>query len=111
MISTDRSQTAALDRFFEKHIAPLRHRLDRSAPRPGFDPVPDSAFLARRRTRLRKEDFELPFGDDARIAATLGRQWAGTPLERLPRELVALARQFGKTEERAELSSFIYEMF
>jgi hypothetical protein len=111
MSSTNRAQAEALACFFEKQMLPLRSRLDRAAPRPGFDPVPASAFLARRRNRLRKEDFEIPFGDESQIVASLERHWAGTPLEDLPRKLLSLARQFGGTEERAELSSFIYEMF
>ena len=68
-------------------------------------------FVTCKRPRMGKQDFELHFADEQQAIETLERIWAGTPLKRLPRKMVKLARHFKQTDQSDEVSSFVYEMF
>ena len=113
MNSTDpaTNEADALKRFHRKWIAPLAARgIPPLAQREGQGEA-DSLFVQRRHTRMRPEDFDLALSDPKRIVAALQAQWAGTPMQSMVKPFVKLARRFERYEQRADVSSNIYEMF
>ncbi len=112
MSSIDDKQKKLLVELYEEHILPLAaHPETASVDHPPKPAGADSFFVVRARTRLEKEDFEVRLGDEEQVVATLERMWAGTPLVELPRALMKLTRHFQKSEEKSDVSAFIYEMF
>ena len=110
MNSIDQKQTKALIKFYERHLLPLQE-----APETKEIP-PQSAdgntyFIPRKHTRMRKQDFELRLADERQAAESLEDMWVGTPLSGLGKKLLKLSRRFPRVEEKAEVSSLIYEMF
>ncbi len=111
MSSINPEQVRALTRFYEDYILPLsrRHRmeiLDHTPPQSRA-----SYFIKRTRTCLSRRDFEPSQGTKQVTSRMLDAHWAGTPLRGLGREILKLAHYFPEQEEKAELSSSIYEMF
>ncbi len=107
----DERRLRLLERFFEKHLLPLAAEtgLMRSPTMPADDA--DSYYEVVDRAPLTPADFEIPFSDPEEIAETLDQHWHGTPLEGLGRQLLKLSRHFEDVQEKAEVSSFVYEMF
>jgi hypothetical protein len=112
MSSIDDKQRRLLVEFYERHVLPLAAHPETSRLEPRAHPKTDeSYFFIRTKTKLERHDFEVRLADEAEVADTLGRMWAGTPLEPIPEELMKLVRHFRDVEEKAEVSAFIYEMF
>ena len=112
MSSTERARDrAALERFFERELLPRARAPEWERSDPAPDAGCESYWVERDGEPMCPGDFELPFGDADAVAASLERWWSGTPLAGLGRKLVRLARRFSRREERAEVSSDVYEMF
>jgi len=69
-----------------------------------------SYFVPRSQTRLERSDFELRLSDERQAASALEQAWARTPLRKLARPLMRLARAFRDVDEPAAVSSSFYEM-
>lgn len=111
MSSIDDKKRKILVEFYETHVLPLAAHPETARLEPSRDGEADSFYYVRPKTRLEKADFEVPLRDAAQVADTLSRMWSGTPLAAVARELLALTKQFDETEEKSEVSAFIYEMF
>ena len=113
MSSTDpaTSESESLKRFHRKWISPLAARgIPPLAQREGQGEA-DSFFVQRHHTRMRPEDFDLALSDHKQIIAALEAQWEGTPMRSMVKPFVKLARRFERYEQRADVSSNVYEMF
>ncbi len=117
MSSTDSAvdESKALTKFHRKWIAPLGSRgvvslAERDAQRRDGS-GDDTFFIRRKETRMRPEDFNLGLSDPKQVVSALERQWEGTPMQPMARPFVKLARRFERYEQRADVSSNIYEMF
>ncbi len=109
--SIDEKQQRRLRQFYEKRIAPLSEheqmqRLEHAPPDSG-----DTFFVSRKQTSMQRSDFELRFADERQAAETLEALWQNTPLSGLPRHLMKLSQHFAHTQQSAQVSAFIYEMF
>lgn len=115
MSSTDPTtlESEALTRFHRKWIVPLAARgvpplVEREKQRRGTG---DTFFVQRTNTGMRPEDFDLRLSDPKQIVAALQTQWKGTAMQSMAKPFVKLARRFERYEQRANISSNIYEMF
>lgn len=108
---TDIRQDKALAAFYGKHVLPLCKPGMADAPWPHVPDAPNTFYVTRRATRMARADFELSMADEAQIIRTLRARWKGGPLESIPEPLLELARQFEHTEQQAQVSAFVYEMF
>jgi hypothetical protein len=120
MSSTDKGPAPIDDRqkkmlvdFYEEHMLPLAAHPETASlePRRRDDSDAESFFVVRTKTRLERSDFEVRLADEEQVVETLERMWNGTPLASIPRPLLRLAKHFQKTEEKSEVSAFVYEMF
>ena len=110
MSSIDSRQEQMLVRIYEELVVPLASHPATAHLEPAGSNDGDSFFLVRAKTRLEKEDFEVRLADEAQVAETLERMWAGTPLAEFPRPLMKLCRHFATTEAKSDVSDFVYEM-
>jgi hypothetical protein len=112
MSSTDPQQARILNHFYDSFLRPLSETPTQAAAK--TQPSRDSGssyFVKRRQTRLSRRDFELGLGDQHQAASTLEQAWSGSRLRGLAKPLMRLTPAFRDTEERSEISSFVYEMF
>ena len=105
----DAKQRDALVDFFRQRILPLGTGIAEHPRPPGGGA--DSLYHARGGERPTPHDLEIDLGERASIARALDAHWRGTPLEGLGRALLRLARRFPRREEKADVSSDIYEMY
>lgn len=110
MSSIDPKQRDLLVAFYEKHVLALAAHPE-TALLPGPNKDAESFFHVRTHTRLEPADFDLGIETPVQVAHALEQKWAGTPLAGIGDELLALVEHFDRIEEKAEVSSFIYEMF
>lgn len=113
MSSTDPQQTRILNHFYDSFLRPLSEtptHVAAAKAQPSRDSG-SSYFVKRRQTRLSRRDFELRLSDQHQAASTLEQAWSGSRLSGLAKPLMRLTQAFRDTEERSEISSFVYEMF
>jgi hypothetical protein len=115
----DRRRRRALERFFDRELAPLAGRL-REERRPLFPLGPDaraaSYWIPRRRRAMAREDFEALGAATAEEAAELlARHWRAEGLgglAALAPAMGALALRLRDLEDEAEeVSPFVYVMY
>ena len=104
-------QMKALAAFYRRHVLPLCKPGAAGALLPRYPDGSTTFYVVRKATRMTSGDFELSMANERQIIEALRARWKGTPLETVPEPLVKLARQFEHTEQQAQLSAFIYEMF
>ena len=110
--SIDEKARKELAKFYDKSVIPLAGRPDTMRLEFAAPDSKDTYFVTRVTTKLRKADFELAFGDERLIAQTMERMWRGGPLGGVAKRMLKLKKYFHvTTEQRSDLSSFIYEMF
>lgn len=105
----DAKQRDALVDFFRQRVLQLGTAVAEHPRPPGGEP--DSLYHSRSGERPSARDLEIDLGERGSIARALDGHWRGTPLEGLGRALLKLARRFPRREEKAQVSSDIYEMF
>jgi hypothetical protein len=111
MSSIDGKQEKLLTQLYEELIVPLAAHPETASLEPERRDDDESFFVVRTKIRLDREDFEVRLANEAQVIETLEGMWAGTPLAQIPRPLMKLCKHFAKTEEKSEVSEFIYEMF
>ena len=105
----DPRQRDALVDFFRQRVLPLGAAVAEHPRPPGGEP--DSLYHSRGGARPRAHQMEIDLGERVSIARALDADWRGTPLEGLGKALLRLARRFPRREQRADVSSDVYEMF
>ncbi|MBW2395513.1 MAG: hypothetical protein JRG95_14730 [Deltaproteobacteria bacterium] len=110
----DTKQRDALVDFFRQRVLPLGSSVSQH-PRPpgGQPPLPDPGSLYHERfgERPTARSLEIDLSDRGNISRALEAHWQGTPLEGLGKALLRLAKRFPRGEEKADVSSDVYEMF
>lgn len=111
MSSIDEKRRKLLVEFYEEVILPLAAHPELAAFEPRTSEDEESFFFVRTKTRFDREDFEVRLANEAQVVEALEVMWTATPLAQIPCSLMKLCKHFQKTEEKSEVSEFVYEMF
>ncbi|MBW2243279.1 MAG: hypothetical protein JRH01_14930 [Deltaproteobacteria bacterium] len=105
----DPKQRDALVDFFRQRVLPLGSSVSQHPRPPGGQP--HSLYHERHGERPTARSLEIDLGDRGSITRALEAHWQGTPLEGLGKALLRLAKRFPRRDEKANVSSDVYEMF